>query len=62
MRKWEHINDIELDVYIQFYNEHLSSLVRKGLRNPNKENYEIIELMQNKIAELENESKLRLME
>lgn len=62
MRKWEHINDIELDVYIQFYNEHLSSLVRKGLRNPNKENYEKIELMQNKIAELEDESELRLME
>lgn len=60
MRKWEHLDDIELEVYIKFYNEHLSSLVRKGLRKPSQTNYEKIELMQNRVAELEKESELRL--
>ena len=46
---------------MEFYNEHLSSLVRKGLREPNQENYEKIEIMQSKVAELEKESELRLM-
>ena len=62
MRKWEHLDDVELEVYIEFYNEHLSSLVRKGLREPSQENYEKIELMQNRAAELEEESELRLAE
>ena len=62
MRKWEHLDDIELEVYIDFYNEYLSSLVRKGLRKPSQENYEKIELMQNRVAELEEESELRLAE
>ena len=60
MRKWEHLDDIELEVYIDFYNEHLSSLVRKGLREPIQTNYEKIEFMQNRVAELEEESELRL--
>ena len=60
MRKWQHLNDVELEVYIEFYNEHLNSLVQKGLRKPSKTNYEKIEVMQNRVAELEKESELRL--
>ena len=62
MRNWQHLNDVELEIYIDFYNEHLSSLVQKGLREPSQENYEKIELMQNRVAELEEESELRLTE
>lgn len=61
MRNWQHLSDVELEIYIEFYNEHLSSLVRKGLRKSSQTNYKKIELMQNRVAELEKESEIRLM-
>lgn len=61
LRNWQHLSDVELEIYIEFYNEHLSSLVRKGLRKSSQTNYKKIELMQNRVAELEKESEIRLM-
>ena len=62
MRKWEHLSDFELLVYINFYNEHLDFLVRKGIRAPDKMLADKIDFVQERIKEMDDEAEIRTEE
>lgn len=59
MRSWEHLNDFELLVYINFYNEHLDFLIKKGLRAPNKALADKIDYIQERVKEINDEAEIR---
>ena len=62
MRSWEHLNDIELDVYIDFYTEHLNYFVQKGLRQPDDIIGDKVEYIQARLVDMETELQIRLKE
>ena len=60
MRNWEHLSDIELDVYVGFYTDYLNYLVQKRLRQPDGGIGDKIEYVQARLAGMEAELQIRL--